>query len=83
MKNDILSIEVARDNLKETSEYWKSESYETMVDRLQTLIQAKTGYPPYQNTKMIREVCFKITPGTTLDQIREVLNDIENGYHVS
>lgn len=41
MENDILKIEVAKQDLKETPEYWASESYETMMDKLQKLIEAK------------------------------------------
>lgn len=83
MENDILKIEVAKQDLKETPEYWVSESYETMMDKLQKLIEAKTGYPPFSNTKVIREVSFKITSRTTIEQIRELLNDIENDYNIS
>ena len=66
MENDILKIEVAKQDLKETPEYWASESYETMIGKLQKLVEAKTGYPPFRNTKVIREVSFKITSRTTL-----------------
>lgn len=83
MENDILKIEVAKQDLKETPEYWASESYETMIGKLQKLVEAKTGYPPFRNTKVIREVSFKITSRTTLEQIRELLNDIENDYNIS
>lgn len=83
MENDILKIEVAKQDLKETPEYWASESYETMIGKLQKLVEAKTGYPPCRNTKVIREVSFKITSRTTLEQIRELLNDIENDYNIS
>ena len=83
MENDILKIEVAKQDLKETPEYWASESYETMIGKLQKLVEAKTGYPPFRNTKVIREVSFKITSRTTLEQIRVLLNDIENDYNIS
>lgn len=83
MENDILKIEVAKQDLKETPEYWASESYETMIGKLQKLVEAKTGYPPFRNTKVIREVSFKITSRTTLGQIKELLSDIENDYNIS
>lgn len=83
MENDILKIEVAKQDLKETPEYWASESYETMIGKLQKLVEAKTGYPPFRNTKVIREVSFKITSRTTLRQIKELLSDIENDYNIS
>lgn len=83
MENDILKIEVAKQDLKETPEYWASESYETMIGKLQKLVEAKTGYPPFRNTKVIREVSFKITSRTTLGQIKELLGDIENDYNIS
>ena len=83
MENDILKIEVAKQDLKETPEYWASESYQTMIGKLQKLVEAKTGYPPFRNTKVIREVSFKITSRTTLGQIKELLSDIENDYNIS
>lgn len=83
MENDILKIEVAKQDLKEAPEYWASESYETMIGKLQKLVEAKTGYPPFRNTKVIREVSFKITSRTTLGQIKELLSDIENDYNIS
>ena len=83
MENDILKIEVAKQDLKETPEYWASESYQTMIGKLQKLVEARTGYPPFRNTKVIREVSFKITSRTTLGQIKELLSDIENDYNIS
>ena len=64
MENDILKIEVAKQDLKETPEYWASESYETMIGKLQKLVEARTGYPPFRNTKVIENdyniSCFQI-----------------------
>lgn len=80
MKNDILSIEVARKDLEPTSEYWQRESYETVKTRLQNLIKEKTGFYPFANTKIIRKLSFAVPPTTTLQQVKDLFTTLEKNF---
>lgn len=81
MKNDILTIEVAREDLASTPESWKKNSFEKELSKLQGVAEEKNGYPPFGNTKFIREISFKVLPSTTLEDIMGMIKEIENDYN--
>lgn len=59
MENDILKIEVAKQDLKETPEYWASESYETMIGKLQKLVEAKPDIRHFATPKSLEKSVLK------------------------
>lgn len=82
-KNELLTIDVARKDLLPQPELWAKESYGERYDKLLEIIKKKTSFLPYGNTKVIREISFRITPSTTLGEIREVCKAFEERYKIS
>lgn len=65
-------------------EYWIEETYVSRYEKLLRVIEKKTSFLPYRNTKVIREISFEIPASTTLEQIKEVSLAFEKDsrYHV-
>lgn len=70
--NGILNIDVARADLPMQPEYWIEETYVSRYEKLLRVIEKKTSFLPYRNTKVIREISFEVPASTTLEQIKEV-----------
>ena len=67
--NGILNIDVARADLPMQPEYWIEETYVSRYEKLLRVIEKKTSFLPYRNTKVIREISFEVPASTTLEQI--------------
>lgn len=82
--NGILNIDVARADLPMQPEYWIEETYVSRYEKLLRVIEKKTSFLPYRNTKVIREISFKVPASTTLEQIKKVSLAFEKDsrYHV-
>lgn len=72
--NGILNIDVARADLPMQPEYWIEETYVSRYEKLLRVIEKKTSFLPYRNTKVIREISFEVPASTTLEQIKENSN---------
>lgn len=81
--NGILNIDVARADLPMQPEYWIEETYVSRYEKLLRVIEKKTSFLPYRNTKVIREISFEIPASTTLEQIKEVSLAFEKRFKVS
>lgn len=53
--NGILNIDVARADLPMQPEYWIEETYVSRYEKLLRVIEKKTSFLPYRNTKVIRK----------------------------
>lgn len=81
--NGILNIDVARADLPMQPEYWIEETYVSRYEKLLRVIEKKTSFLPYRNTKVIREISFEVPASTTLEQIKEVSLAFEKRFKVS
>lgn len=71
-QNDFYTIQRSYNGLKETAEYWQSESYEQRKKYIEDCYMSVYGVVPSKNMCYLREMTFAVGEAVTLDALVKV-----------